>query len=91
MDNWSELSDEVLSGPEYTNAEHGWQNMETGAEVIVFQVAGTGVEDVTEKEWAVQHPIDADNENTTFIETEDAAVEFAEDYIEQHTAPENTY
>jgi hypothetical protein len=91
MEFWTELSDDVLDGAEYTNAERGWRNTETDAEVIVFKVGGTGLEDVTDKEWGVQHPIDDDDENTTFFESHDGAVAFAEEYVQENTAPENTY
>jgi hypothetical protein len=91
MDTWDELSDDVLTGTEYTNAERGWRNSETGAEVIVFRVEGTGLEEITDSEWAVQHPADEKDEHTHFFDARDAAEDYAEEYIDQWVAPENTY
>jgi len=91
-ENWTELTDEELSGHEYQNAEAGWRNTETDAEVIVYRTEGTGMADVTEKDWAVQHPFDEDtDDNVEFFDDRDAAVAFAEEYIDDHAEPPNAY
>jgi hypothetical protein len=91
MDTWDELSADVLSGTEYTNAKRGWRNTETGAEVIVFRVEGTGLEDVTDSEWAVQHPADKYDEHTYFFDSKDAAENYAGEYIRDHARPVNQH
>ncbi|GGL41453.1 hypothetical protein GCM10009037_26350 [Halarchaeum grantii] len=87
MSNWQELSADVLSGSEYTNAERGWRNTETNAEVVVYGVEGTGMEDITDKEWAVQHPADENDEHTHFFDDLDAAVDYAERYVGENPSP----
>lgn len=82
MSSWESLSDEVLAGAEYTNAKRGWRKSETGEEVIIYGVEGTGMEEVTEKEWAVQHPDDETGDHTHFFDDFEAAEEFAEEYIQ---------
>lgn len=87
---WEQLDESAFEGVEYTNVTQGWRNTETDAEVTIFRVEGTGLEQVTEREWAVQHP-DFENENTHFFDSEDSAEEFAREYIDKHPAPEAVY
>jgi hypothetical protein len=87
---WTRLDEDAFSGHEYTNVTQGWRNNETDAEVTIFRVEGTGLADVTDKDWAVQHPR-FDDDNTHFFDSEEAAEEFAESYIEDHPAPEASY
>ncbi|WP_302083113.1 hypothetical protein [Salinibaculum rarum] len=89
---WTKLDDEDVSGQEYQNVEVGWRNAETSAEVIVYRVTGTGMEEVTDKQIGVQHPYSKDDEdNVEFFDDLDAATNFATDYITNHPAPANTY
>ncbi|QOS14133.1 uncharacterized protein HfgLR_25290 (plasmid) [Haloferax gibbonsii] len=87
---WEHLDESAFDGPEYTNVSQGWKNDETDAEVTIFRVQGTGLEEVTECEWAVQHP-DFEDKNTHFFDSEDDAENFAQEYIEEHPAPEPVY
>jgi len=82
MSSWKQLSNEVLAGAEYTNAKSGWRDTETGEEVIVYRVEGTGMEEVTDKEWAVQHPTDENDEHTHFFDDFGEAEAFAEANIQ---------
>jgi hypothetical protein len=88
MNNWNELPDEKLTGNGYQNILRGWRNTVTGAEVLTYRVEGTGMEDVTDKEFAVQHPTDDDGEHTYFFDDEDEAEDHAEEYMNSHPTPE---
>lgn len=90
MDTWTELPDEHFDNAEYRNVERGWRNTETDAEVLIYRVNGTGMEEVTDKDWAVQHPI-MDEENVQFFDNDGAAEEFAIEYMENHETPPNAY
>ena len=90
-EHWEELSEEDWSGHEYQNVVRGWCHSSTGAEVIVYGVAETGMEDVTDKEWAVQHPIDNEGENTHFFESIETAVDYSQMYINENPDPEAIY
>ncbi|MCG1001884.1 MULTISPECIES: hypothetical protein [Halobacterium] len=82
MSDWESLSDEILAGAEYTNAERGWRKSETGEEVIIYRVEGTGMEEVTDKEWAVQHPDDETGEHTHFFDGFEEAEGFAKEFVQ---------
>ncbi|QLC35652.1 hypothetical protein EFA46_015440 (plasmid) [Halarchaeum sp. CBA1220] len=81
MSNWKMLSTAVLNGAEYTNAKKGWRREDTGEEVIIYRVEGTGMEELTEKEWAVQHPEDENGEHTHFFNEFGNAEDFAERFV----------
>lgn len=88
MSNWTELPDSHFTGNGYRNIQRGWQNTETGAEVLIYRVKNTGMEDVTDKEYAVQHPLDSKGENTYFFDGIDTAESHAEEYMSEHPNPE---
>jgi hypothetical protein len=89
LDNWTEMTDAELTGDGYRNTVRGWTNTETSAEVLVFEVEGTGLEDVSDQPWAVQHPYTDDN--TTFVATREAAEHFAREWMAENPMPENSY
>lgn len=87
---WKEMAPKQLTGNGYQNAEKGWRNEQTDAEVIVFRTEGTGLDEVPEaEEWAVSHPYT--NDNVHFAKTKGAAVSFARNWMQQHKTPENAY
>lgn len=90
-DHWDTIDESVLEGQEYTNAERGWVNSITGAEVIIFHTDGTGLEETLDGDWAVQHPLDGSEEHTQGFETFAAARDFAIEYMESHPEPEDEY
>lgn len=89
MENWSVMSSSEVSGAEYQNVFKGWKNTETGAEVIVYAVEGTGIEQLTDEPWAVQHPIR--DENLHLASSRDDAVQFAKQWMKANPEPENLY
>lgn len=86
MKNWTEIPSEHLTGNGYTNIHRGWKNTtETlNNEVLVYRTEGTDVEESAEGEFAVQHPLDEDGENTHFFDSIESAENFAKDYMENN-------
>lgn len=87
MSNWTELPDSHFEGNGYRNIQRGWKNTETDAEVLIYRVENTGMEDVTDKEFAVQHPLDG-GENSHFFDDVEKAESYADDYMSDHPNPE---
>lgn len=88
---WSPISDDTRSTFEYPNATRAWKNAATQAEIVVHRVAESKPEEMTDKSWVVQHPVDEHGERFDFFATEEAAVEFARSYMESHPAPRYVY
>lgn len=86
MDNWDEMPSEHLTGNGYTNIHRGWENttQRLNNEVLVYRTEGTDVEESAEGEFAVQHPLDEDGENTHFFDSLKTAVGYAKDHMEEN-------
>lgn len=88
--NWRVMDEEEYDNQGYTNIHQAWRNTETDAEVCVYRTEGTEMEEVEEsEEWATQHPWD--DGNVEFFEDKEGAMEFAEEWMEEHPTPENVY
>jgi len=86
MENWTEMPSEQLTGNGYTNIIRGWKNTEAhlNNEVLVYRTEGTDVEATAEGDFAVQHPLDEEGLNTHFFDNEDAALDYAREYMENN-------
>ena len=92
LSNWTKMPDGIDSWDGYSHTVDGWKNTETDAEVLVYTVEGTGSEDLTEKDWALQHPWDDDiQEHTQYADTHDEAVGIAQEWMDDHPAPAFVY